>query len=169
DRIIEKVIKEGYNPYFGVPDLVEMEEDFGIIYITTRSRGFPYHAYPHDYWRYEVYDMREIFGDFEIVKLARDWLEPGVYLKARKPAASQGVESYTCNGWTSLLLEWGFLGITISLRPGKLFLLGPRVKSDELSQPRRPRGAHVVRTRRFSCFSPSRPPCLNRLFEGGGL
>ncbi|MEZ0346256.1 MAG: hypothetical protein ABWK01_06880 [Infirmifilum sp.] len=30
DRIIEKVIKEGYNPYFGVPDLVEMEEDFGI-------------------------------------------------------------------------------------------------------------------------------------------
>ncbi|MEZ0346253.1 MAG: methyltransferase domain-containing protein [Infirmifilum sp.] len=75
-----------------------------VIYITTRSRGFPYHAYPHDYWRYEVDDMREIFGDFEIVKLARDWLEPGVYLKERKPAASQGVESYACNRWTSLFL-----------------------------------------------------------------
>jgi len=57
----------------------------GLIYITTRSRGFPYHAYPHDYWRYEIEDMEKIFGDFEIIALEKNWEAPGVFLKARKP------------------------------------------------------------------------------------
>ncbi len=57
----------------------------GFIYITTRSRGFPYHAYPHDYWRYEIEDMEKIFGDFEIIALEKDWEAPGVFLKTRKP------------------------------------------------------------------------------------
>jgi SAM-dependent methyltransferase len=57
----------------------------GFIYLTTRSRGFPYHAYPHDYWRYEPSDMVRIFGDFEIIRLEADWEAPGVFLKARKP------------------------------------------------------------------------------------
>jgi SAM-dependent methyltransferase len=59
----------------------------GLIYITTRSRGFPYHAYPHDYWRYEIEDMEKIFGDFEIIALEKDWEGPGVFLKARKPTS----------------------------------------------------------------------------------
>jgi SAM-dependent methyltransferase len=59
----------------------------GLIYITTRSRGFPYHAYPHDYWRYEIEDMEKIFGDFEIIALEKDWEAPGVFLKARKPTS----------------------------------------------------------------------------------
>ena len=59
----------------------------GLIYITTRSRGFPHHAYPHDYWRYEIEDMEKIFGDFEIIALEKDWEGPGVFLKARKPTS----------------------------------------------------------------------------------
>ncbi|AKA74664.1 class I SAM-dependent methyltransferase [Saccharolobus solfataricus] len=57
----------------------------GYIYITTRSLGFPYHSYPYDFWRYEVEDMENIFSDFEIIKIMRDPIEPGVFLKARKP------------------------------------------------------------------------------------
>jgi len=57
----------------------------GFIYLTTRSRGFPYHAYPHDYWRYEPSDIARIFRDFEIIRLETDWEAPGVFLKARKP------------------------------------------------------------------------------------
>ena len=57
----------------------------GYIYITTRSRGFPYHAYPYDFWRYEPSDIIKIFRDFEIIKLEPDWEAPGVFLKARKP------------------------------------------------------------------------------------
>jgi SAM-dependent methyltransferase len=57
----------------------------GTIRITTRSRGFHYHAYPNDYWRYEPKDIREIFFDCGIVSLMKDPGDPGVFLKARKP------------------------------------------------------------------------------------
>ncbi|MEM0488943.1 MAG: class I SAM-dependent methyltransferase [Candidatus Bathyarchaeia archaeon] len=57
----------------------------GYIYITTPSRGFPYHGYPYDFWRYEAEDMRRIFADFEIINLTVDHEALGVFVKARKP------------------------------------------------------------------------------------
>lgn len=56
----------------------------GLILITTRSKGFGYHAYPHDYWRYEVDDMRKIFSDCTLEDLRPDPEVPGVFLRARK-------------------------------------------------------------------------------------
>jgi SAM-dependent methyltransferase len=57
----------------------------GLLLITTRSRGFPYHEAPYDFWRYEISDMKEIFSDFIIGNLQSDPEEPGVFLTARKP------------------------------------------------------------------------------------
>ncbi|MEM4383790.1 MAG: class I SAM-dependent methyltransferase [Candidatus Caldarchaeum sp.] len=57
----------------------------GYIYITTRSRGFPYHGYPHDFWRYEPSDMEVIFSDFKIECMRIDHMGPGVFLIAKKP------------------------------------------------------------------------------------
>ena len=57
----------------------------GIIFITTRSKGFRLHGYPHDYWRYELDDMRKIFADCEILNLESDRQAPGVFIKAKKP------------------------------------------------------------------------------------
>jgi SAM-dependent methyltransferase len=56
----------------------------GILLITTRSKGFPYHDYPSDFWRFEIEDMQTIFSDLEIEALTRDTSDPGVLLKARK-------------------------------------------------------------------------------------
>ena len=62
--------------------------------ITTRSPGFRYHAYPHDYWRYTTADMALIFSDFDIELLEeeQDWSQPGVFVKARKPAGAVEVD-----------------------------------------------------------------------------
>lgn len=61
----------------------------GMLAITTRAKGFYYHGYPHDFWRYDVEDMRNIFSDFEIDYLEPDPSQPGVFLKARKPVEFQ--------------------------------------------------------------------------------
>lgn len=57
----------------------------GTILVTTRSKGFRLHGYPHDYWRYEIDDFKKIFADCEILVLEKDTHAPGVFIKARKP------------------------------------------------------------------------------------
>jgi SAM-dependent methyltransferase len=56
----------------------------GIILVTTRSYGCPYHGHPYDFWRYEIDDMKRIFSDCIIEKLEKDPLS-GVLAKMRKP------------------------------------------------------------------------------------
>jgi SAM-dependent methyltransferase len=69
-----------------VSNLKHVTKPGGSLVITTRSHGFPHHAWPSDYWRYELSDMEELFCDFTIVALEPDLEAPGVCMKARKPA-----------------------------------------------------------------------------------
>lgn len=57
----------------------------GIVVLTTRSQGYPFHAAPHDYWRYECEDMKSLFSDFTDVSIEADSQEPGVFVAATKP------------------------------------------------------------------------------------
>jgi SAM-dependent methyltransferase len=67
-----------------ISSLKEVCKPGGVILITTRSFGFFYHGFPHDYWRYEVEDMEYIFGDCIIKKLEKD-PQKGVLIKCIKP------------------------------------------------------------------------------------
>ena len=64
----------------------------GIILITTRSKGFGYHGFPSDYWRFEKDDMKYIFSDFVIKQLEKDPLASGIFVKAKKPQYFSKVE-----------------------------------------------------------------------------
>lgn len=57
----------------------------GLLILTTRSYGYPYHPSPTDFWRFEKSDMRLIFSDFEILKIEDDIEFPGVFVKLKKP------------------------------------------------------------------------------------
>lgn len=57
----------------------------GLLVLTTRSRGFGYHGYPADWWRFEVADMAQIFDDMELRALEPDPGKPGVFVAAVKP------------------------------------------------------------------------------------
>ncbi len=78
-----------------ISNLKNVVKPGGILLITTRSYPFHYHAWPHDYWRYEKEDMEDIFSDFEILKIQKDWEKPGIFLKLRRPSDFQENELRT--------------------------------------------------------------------------
>jgi SAM-dependent methyltransferase len=59
--------------------------DGGLLVATTRSRGFEFHGYPLDFWRYQREDIQAIFGDLDIEALEEDPEDPpGVFFRARR-------------------------------------------------------------------------------------
>ena len=58
----------------------------GLLILTTRGPGMPYHGFPDDHWRFTQGLMVDIFGDMKIYTLRSDPQLPGVLLKARMPA-----------------------------------------------------------------------------------
>jgi SAM-dependent methyltransferase len=79
----------------------------GVLVLTTRSEGFPFHPHPEDHWRFSVDAMGAIVKaaglDVERLEADPDPASPGVFVKARKPA-----------GWTwpDVRESWDSAGVT---------------------------------------------------------
>lgn len=66
----------------------------GKILITTRSKGFPKHDFPSDYWRFEIEDMKHIFSDCADVIIEPDLSAPGVFVLATRTEKLLDLEDY---------------------------------------------------------------------------
>jgi len=62
----------------------------GRLVLTTRSKRFAYHGYPEDWWRFSPGDMKFIFSDFNMIRLARDPKQSGVFVCVEKPLGEYG-------------------------------------------------------------------------------
>lgn len=62
----------------------------GKLLLTTVGKGFPYHAHPEDYWRFEPDDMRHIFSDMQIDRLETAPVA-SVFILATKPENFQEI------------------------------------------------------------------------------
>jgi len=83
----------------------------GILILTTRSAGFPYHPYPGDHWRYSVPAMGTIIraAGLSVLTLISDPDCPGVFVTARKP-----------DGWDwppGITAAWDHAGVTAITGP----------------------------------------------------
>lgn len=67
--------------------MIDLLAPGGVLVITTRSAGFPFHPYPTDEWRYSVDAMGLIMkaAGLDVLRLEPDGQAPGVFCKARKP------------------------------------------------------------------------------------
>jgi len=77
----------------GIINLMNVTKIGGMILLTSRSKGFGEHSFPHDYWRFEIEDIQHIFKEWEILHLCKDlFINPnnnkqdhfGFFLKAKK-------------------------------------------------------------------------------------
>ena len=69
-----------------VSNIKRVTRPSGVMIVSTRSYGVDFHRRPFDYWRYEGEDFRAIFSDVLVEDLQLDPTDPGLLVKARKPA-----------------------------------------------------------------------------------
>jgi SAM-dependent methyltransferase len=80
-----EVLEHVINPKTVISNMKRLCKRNGIILLTTRSKGYPFHPSPYDFWRYEPSDMESFFSDCEIIDLEKDFDSPGVFVKVKKP------------------------------------------------------------------------------------
>jgi len=92
--ISTEMLEHAENWRGAVTGMVNILAPGGLLLLTTRSPGFPYHPHPGDFWRFTEDDMdgvAEACG-LDVVRLEPDpdWNCPGVFLLARKPDGWDG-------------------------------------------------------------------------------
>ena len=70
-----------------VSNIKRVTKPNGVMIVSTRSYGVDFHRQPFDYWRYQQEDFETIFSDVGVEDLRLDPSDPGLLIKARKPAS----------------------------------------------------------------------------------
>jgi SAM-dependent methyltransferase len=84
-----------------ISNLKQVLRTGGRLFFTVPSPGFPYHAFPNDYWRYEPDDLKRVFADLEI-RSERTMSLPGVGMWAEKPPRFAEIDLSEYRLWSVL-------------------------------------------------------------------
>lgn len=82
-----------HDPYFwlSLPEMARVLKPGGVLLLTTRGIGFPYHEHPSDYWRFTLDALEHLFdmAGLTTLEVVEDPLygHPGVFGLAVKPQA----------------------------------------------------------------------------------
>lgn len=92
--VCTEMLEHAFDWRGAVSQMKEVLRPGGLLVVTTRSEGFPYHGYPSDHWRFSAKDFSRIFRDMHICDLTQDHdpKSPGVFMKAYKPKAFAPVD-----------------------------------------------------------------------------
>jgi SAM-dependent methyltransferase len=83
--VCTEVIEHTENWPSALHEMSKVLREGGYLLLTTRCKGFPFHEYAHDYWRYEVSDMERIFmGAMPVIEIGYDPIDSGVGIIAKK-------------------------------------------------------------------------------------
>lgn len=85
--ISTEVLEHVHNWRSAICEIKRVLKVGGILVLTTRGPGFPLHAYPHDYWRFDIEDFKKIFSDMRVIELQEDPMAPGVFVAAIKKSS----------------------------------------------------------------------------------
>jgi SAM-dependent methyltransferase len=90
--ISTEMLEHAHNWRAAMAGMVRLLAPGGLLVLTTRSAGFPYHPHPGDFWRYSLEQMAGIAAacGLDVDRLEDDPGAPGVFLRARKPPGWDG-------------------------------------------------------------------------------
>jgi len=99
-----------------ITQMKEVLRPGGILVVTARGPGFPYHGFPHDHWRFTTEDFRKIFSDMD-VEICQDDTAPGVLFKGRKTTETGTVDL------TKIKIQPMTIPVEVVLQTGSVDLL----------------------------------------------
>ena len=84
--VTTEMLEHDSRVWVSVQEFFRVLKPGGHVIITTRNIGFPFHEYPHDYWRFTADGLRVLleWAKFTVLDAKDDWEDRGSFATGKK-------------------------------------------------------------------------------------